>query len=660
MANIFNQKSLLLWKLFIGAFCTVIISALSLFSFPPLEMAEMKLYDANFRLRGVISPPKEIVIATIDDKSLERYGRWPWKRDLIARLVDTLSAADAAVIAFDIIFSENEENDRQLANSISKASNVILPSVFDFHKFDRKPSEKFTAEYAFQKVRNPELFTDFPPITSGKVLLPVQKLRESAMFIAPINIFPDSDGTVRWDSLVIAYGDHLYPSLTLMSAASFLGVPIEKIILDATRGIEIGTAIVPTDRWGRTLVNYYGPGETFPHISIADILDGTVSPDSIANRIVLIGATAVGIYDLRVTPFSAAMPGVEKHANTIASILDKRFITKASPLINLTILIISGALFTLLLIRFKFTGSAVSTALFLLGITTLSTFLFAKIGISINLAAPISNYLCIFLGITSINYTIEEKRARKIRFMFSSYVTQTVVNELINNPEMAKLGGERREVTILFSDVKGFTTFAEQHTPEEVVSILNEYLGKMTDVILKWDGTLDKFIGDAIVVFWGAPILSDAHAEKAVRCALEMSSAMDELKQGWEREGKPQLDAGIGINTGFVLVGNIGAEGKKMDYTIIGDQVNLCSRVESLTRRYDVPILLTENTVQALFKAGAETRLTGLTIKGEERVIVKGKNEPVTMYSLEKSSDKSSKLLLLECPEGEAVKMTEK
>jgi adenylate cyclase len=660
MTNIFNQKSLLLWKLLIGAICTLTVSLLSLLSFPPLEMAEMKLYDANFRLRGTVSPPKDIVIAAIDDKSLERYGRWPWKRDLIARLVDTLSASEAAVIAFDIIFSEKEEHDPQLADSISRASNVILPSVFDFHELKGKPAEILSGEYAYEKIRNPERFNDFPPISASKVLLPVQKLRESAMSVSPINIFPDSDGTVRWDSLAIAYGDHVYPSLPLVTAAAFLGVPSGKITLDATRGAEIGSARVPTDRWGRTLINYYGPGETFQHISIADILDGSVPQDKIANRIVLVGATAVGIYDLRVTPFSAAMPGVEKHASTIASIIDKRFITKASSLINLSILIVSGVLFTLLLVRFKFTGSAVSAALFLAGFMIISTLLFSTYGIYMNLAAPISNILGIFLGITSINYAIEEKRARKIRFMFSSYVTQTVVNELINNPEMAKLGGERREVTILFSDVKGFTTFAEKHTPEEVVSILNEYLGKMTDVILKWDGTLDKFIGDAIVVFWGAPIASDSHAEKAVKCALEMSEAMGELRQRWEKEGKPMLDAGIGINTGFVLVGNIGAEGKKMDYTIIGDQVNLCSRVESLTRRYDVPILLTGNTVQSLLNAGAGNRLSDLTIKGEEKVIVKGKNEPVTIYSIMKSHAFSSHLEVIECPEGEAVKLTEK
>ncbi len=179
--------------------------------------------------------------------------------------------------------------------------------------------------------------------------------------------------------------------------------------------------------------------------------------------------------------------------------------------------------------------------------------------------------------------------------MFSSYVTERIVNELIKNPDMAKLGGERREITLLFSDVRGFTSFSEKHTPEEVVSILNEYLGAMTGIVFKWEGTLDKFIGDAILAFWGAPMHQENHAELAVKCALEMVSTLRQLQQKWPSEGKPALDCGIGINTGEVIVGNIGAEGKKMDYTIIGDHVNLGSRIESLTRKYNVHILMTDS-----------------------------------------------------------------
>src|SRR3989338_1825912 len=184
--------------------------------------------------------------------------------------------------------------------------------------------------------------------------------------------------------------------------------------------------------------------------------------------------------------------------------------------------------------------------------------------------------------------------------MFSSYVTEKIVNELIKNPDMAKLGGERREITVLFSDVMGFTSFSEKHVPEDVVAILNEYLGEMTDIVLRWDGTLDKFIGDAILAFWGAPMRQENHAELAIKCALNMTNRLKDLQKKWQAEGKAMLDCGIGINTGEVIVGNIGAEGKKMDYTVIGDHVNLGSRVESLTKRYDIHILITEFTMERI------------------------------------------------------------
>jgi adenylate cyclase len=244
--------------------------------------------------------------------------------------------------------------------------------------------------------------------------------------------------------------------------------------------------------------------------------------------------------------------------------------------------------------------------------------------------------------------------------MFSNYVTRTIVNELIDNPEMARLGGERREVTVLFSDLVGFTTFSEQHSPEEVVALLNEYLGVMTDVILKWQGTLDKFIGDAIFAFWGAPLPVADHAERAVGCAAEMMREMARLREKWQAEGKPAIHAGIGINTGEALVGNIGAVGKKMDYTVIGDEVNLGSRVESLTRHYRVPILVTAHTVAKLCGDQPDSRLSGLAIRGVERVIVKGKEEPVALYRLEEQSDQSALLVIDACPEGAVVRFTEK
>jgi len=260
---------------------------------------------------------------------------------------------------------------------------------------------------------------------------------------------------------------------------------------------------------------------------------------------------------------------------------------------------------------------------------------------------------------TAYSYAVSERYARRMRTMFSSYVTERVVSELIKNPDMAKLGGERREITVLFADVRGFTTFSEGHAPEEVVAILNEYLGEMTEIVFKWEGTLDKFIGDAILAFWNAPMRQENHAELAVRCALAMISRLGELRKRWESEGRLGLDIGIGINTGEVIVGNIGAEGKKMDYTVIGDHVNLGSRVESLTRKYDVHILITEFTLERIRDKILDNKLGHVCLRGLEKVIVKGKEKPVGIYELV-NLDPGTKPTLMEYEEDKVVRHKEK
>ena len=262
--------------------------------------------------------------------------------------------------------------------------------------------------------------------------------------------------------------------------------------------------------------------------------------------------------------------------------------------------------------------------------------LFTWYGIRLNLIYPLLTVISEGTFIISYGYFVEEKKAREIRRMFSSYVTERVVNELIKNPELARLGGERKEITVLFSDIMGFTGFSEGHAPEEVVAMLNEYLGAMTEVIFKWEGTLDKFVGDEIVAFWGAPLEQKDHAGLAVRCALDMVRKLEELQRKWKSEGKPVLDAGIGINTGEVVVGNIGAEGKKMDYTVIGDHVNVGARIETLTRKYNTHILITEFTLNRIGNLLTTDSLyrTHTSIKGLERVIVKGKERPVEIYEV--------------------------
>lgn len=649
-------------NLFIGFAMTAVIAVFMLIKLSPMETLEEKLYDYRFKIRGPIRPSEKVVIAAIDEKSIERLGRWPWDRDKIARLVKELAEAGAEIIVFDIICCEEERNDPKLAQAIRQAGNVILPVVFEFDRRSNIPDSEFLVKSAFTSITHPEKFNQYSPIMTKRPLIPVPKLIGECMVLGHINMFPDKDGTLRWEAMAIEYNGCLYPSVDLQAATAYLGVPPEKVVLNATEGIQLGEKrYIPTDRHGMSLIYYYGPTRTFKHFSISDILEGTIKPGQFQGKIALIGATAVGIYDLRVTPFSAAMPGIEKHANVISSILENRFLRRATFSTNLIILLASGFLFSLLVVRLKAMNASMMTGVFLLLILGSGYYLFTHQGLWINIVYPSNNLLLIFLGVTAYNYAVEERYAKKIRTMFSSYVTERVVNELIKNPGMAKLGGERREVTILFSDVRGFTSFSEKHTPEEVVSILNEYLGEMTDIIFRWEGTLDKFIGDAILAFWGAPMRQENHAELAMKCALNMVNRLGDLQKKWKSEGKPILDAGIGINTGEVLVGNIGAEGKKMDYTVIGDHVNLGSRVESLTRKYNAHILITEfamNKVSKYIKNGSGS-IGHISIKGIERVIVKGKEKTVEIYEVS-SLEPGSESMVLKLEKDEVVTMKEK
>lgn len=643
----------------IGSLLTILTAGAMLMKLSPFEMLEDKLRDYRFMIRGAVRPEDRIVIAAIDEKSIERLGRWPWDRDRIAQLLDKLTAAGAELITFDIIYSEHEKNDLMLRRAINDAGNVLLPVVFLFDQESESSATESLMGSAFLSVKNREMFREYNPIAAKGVLMPVPELIEDAMGLGFINMFPDADGTLRWESMVIGYNGQLYPSITLKAAITYLGIPPEKVVLDATKGIQVGKRYIPTDRWGRTFINYYGPEQTFKHISISDILDDKIRPELLKGKIVLIGATAIGIYDLRVTPFSAAMPGVEKHASVIASILENSFLKTISFSTDLIALLLSGALFSVIIVRFKAVGASWFTLLSLSVILLSAYYLFAHKGLLVNITYPSINILLIFISNTAYNYMVEERYAKRIRAMFSSYSTERVVNELIKNPDMARIGGERREVTVLFSDVRGFTTFSEKYSPEEVVAILNEYLGAMTEVIFKWEGTLDKFIGDAIVVFWGAPLRQENHAELAVGCALEMVSRLRELQEKWKEEGREPLDMGIGLNTGDVLVGNIGAEGKKMDYTVIGDNVNLGARLESLTRRYDTSILITESTVTRIRSGVEEGKIGHVSVKGLGKVIVKGKKLPVGIYQV-KSLEPGTRSVIVESEEGKVVVLEEK
>lgn len=643
----------------IGIIITLIFSIFAMIKFFPLERLELLVYDVRYHLHGRKALLKDVVIVGIDDKSLDKIGRWPWDRNKIAYIIDSLNSMGAKVIVIDIIFSEPWKDDKILADSIKKAGNVILPVVFDFKSEKSKITDDILYENSFPMVRNSGNFEIFPPISANKILSPLKEFSVNARTLGHINMIPDRDGILRSEILAIEFDGEIFPCISLQAARIAQNLPMEAMILKATDGVQLGGNFIPSDFWGRALIRYYGPEGTTPQISALDIFQNKTDPSKIKDKIVLIGATAVGIYDLRVTPVGI-MSGVEKHANVITSILQKDFITRITNLTNIIIIAFSGIIFSILIVRLKALFGAMLSFVFIGTLYLTTNYFFFNKNIWIDFSYAGSSIIMTYFVITAYRYATEERYARRIRGMFSSYVTERVVNELIKNPGLAKLGGERREVTILFSDVRGFTTFSEKHSPEQVVHILNEYLGEMTDIIFKWEGTLDKFVGDEIVAFWGAPLPQDNHAELAVRCTLEMAGRLNELHEKWKAEDREPLYAGFGLNTGEVIVGNIGAEGKKMDYTVIGDNVNLGARVEGLTRKYNCDIIITEAVINKIRGLIVQDKSWKIKVEGLDRVAVKGKDEPVAIYSIS-SLQQGEECIITECAvDKEVVKFNEK
>ena len=632
--KLLNSKYLLEKPYLLGFVLTVIISLLFLYKFPFFYTLELKNYDLFLKFFKLTKPPNNIVIVGIDDKSLEKVGRWPWSRDKLAKIVDNLIKYNPVAIVFDIILSEPGKNDKVLAESIDNAGNVFLPIIVYFNKKDKAPNP-YVIDYALKVIEPPGGVKYLPP--SGKsVLAPLKIFCEVAAGLGTINIFPDKDGVVRWESLYIGYFNYFIPSMSLEVAAWYLGIPWDMIQVLPGKGIFLGKRyFVPTDRYGRFLIPYYGPTGTFKTISAVDVLKNRINPKEIQGKIVLIGATAVGIYDLRVTPVSPVMPGVEKHANVIEALIQKRFLNWASDYVTLGLILALGIISSLLFNKLKAGTCSFIYLLEIILIVVASIYLFSKQNYFLPIVYPILTTSSVFLTLITLKYGYSEKQSREIKRIFSNYVTEKVVDQLVKNPSMVKLGGERKELSILFSDIRGFTSLSEKLKPEEVVELLNEYFKEMTEVIFNWEGTLDKFVGDAIMVFWGAPIAQEDHAYRAVACAVDMIKKLKALREKWQKEGKPFLNIGVGINTGEVLVGNIGVEGRKMDYTVIGDHVNLASRLEGLNKQYATNIIISEFTLEKLKRTAPKEFLDKIKIESLGKVKVKGKEKAVEIFKVE-------------------------
>lgn len=678
----------------------------------PFRRIENATIDLRFRVfRGPRPATPNIVIVVVDEPSIKEIGRWPWSRAVQARLVEGIAQRGAKVIGLDVIYSEPEvtelkrnlqevrakvqaagatqavrgvldqqlresDTDAQFEQSVRKAGNVVLamplvvPEMKTCQSVEMAPP-KFITSTLFMMVKQASSGDALEAQCATSVVPPLRQFAAAAASLGHAYTIPDRDGVTRYEYLAVRYGDDrdYYPSLGLEVARIYLGIPRDHMSLTLGEGVRLGKVLIPTDQKARMLINHVGKEQSFRYVSATDVIHGRVEADAFAGKAVFVGTAALGTYDQKTTPFSANFPGVEKNATVAENIITQQFLEQSvyDKPIDLALILLFGFGLGMSLPKMRALPGATLAASALFGYAAVAQYMFAYQGLLLAVVYPLFTILVVFVAVTVLRFMTEEKQAKEVRAMFSSYVSPRIVEELIKDPTKAKLGGQRKELTMLFSDVKGFTTLCEQHAPEQVVPLLNEYLTAMTEVVFHWNGTLDKFIGDAVVAFWGAPIDQPNHVELALKCALHMRRRLGELQEGWKARGLPMLDNGIGINTGAALVGNIGAEGKKMDYTMIGDHVNLAARAEGLTRKFSVPIVITEYTADQL--KGLLDRAQGVDKLGRVGrvdlrrlaiVKVKGKAKPVGIYALTSRAHGERSVVTEDEATAEVIEMTDK
>lgn len=605
----------------LGFLSAIISSCIILFLYyqeiPFLERLEGNTLDLMFAVRGQQRPDPAIAIIAIDEKSLGELGRWPWSRRHWSAFLNNVRTLNPRLLILDVWFSEQEAPDVDLGlqNAITASQRAVLPIVFELN------SPTSAADIAFQAIPG-DLVSGSAPLVEGTgVIASLPAFNRAARGIGHINITPDYDGTIRWTPLLIRHKGHVFPSLAL-AASRVLLAPEQSAFLLGER-IVLGRSDVLTDEASRMLINYTGPPGTYPYHSFVDVMQGRVSADHLRDKILFIGATAQGIYDMRATPYSPNTPGVEVNATITDNILNRTFLVRRPPdrLFDMVFILAAGGLFGIIIPRVRAAFALPFAVTVAIGYSALAYHFFRN-GHWLSTVYPVLSLVFAYLSSSAVRLFAGERRVQEIRKMFSNYVSKQVVDELIRDPEKARLGGQQKEITILFSDLKGFTGFSEKHSPREVVSILNEYFAVMADCIIEYNGTLDKFLGDGIMAFWNAPLDQEKHPELAVRCGLEMARRFARLQERWKRESRELLDFGIGINTGEVIIGNVGVAGKKMEYTAIGDQVNITHRIQDQTRVFQRSIIITGNCFEKVREIVDAEELGPVFLKGKEEAVV--------------------------------------
>ena len=652
----------LLYVLIVG---TVIVTSLVLRIWDPSPVARLRslVFDAYQRVSPrAFDPSLPVRIVDIDEDSLKEVGQWPWPRTVLADLVDKLAAGGAAAIGFDMVFPEPDRmspantlrfwpqsealaglreevgklpsNDQIFAEAIAKA-----PVELGFIASPQATSIPETKAGFAHGGDDPKLFAPYYPGAAASL----KELQDAAKGAGSLNWIPEHDQIIRRMPMVIRVGDTLYPSfvadmLRLAQGASTYvvkssGASGEKAFGEKTGivGIKVGDFEIPTEANGQMWIRFT-PESKDRYLSARKVLNGEIGADAIEGRILVIGTSAAGLLDLRATPLDASVPGVSLHAQAIEQILQGAFLQRpdfATPAELLYILVI-GLLIAFLIYRMGALGSAVLGGAAVAAVIGISWYAFDTFGWLVDPIYPAIALTAIYLVGTLVVFLRTEQERNRVRHAFSHYMAPALVERLANDPSRLKLGGETRDMTLLFSDVRGFTSISEGLDAEELTRFLNSLFTPLSNIILDEQGTIDKFMGDAVMAFWNAPLDDSAHPSHACSAALRMMREMENLNERWREEaeakGRPfkPVRLGIGLNTGICCVGNLGSE-TRFDYSVIGDNVNVASRLERQSKTYDVSTVVGESTT---------ARAPDFAFLELDLLKVKGKTEATRAFAL--------------------------
>lgn len=626
------------------------------------------LYDYRLRLTMSQKADSRIVILDIDEKSLKEEGRWPWSRDRLALLMDKLfDGYGVAVAGFDVVFAEKDESSG--FKVLQELGRNQLREVPQFHSVLAQIKPQLDYDNLFAgKIKNRKVVLGYYFTNSasgaeknvsgalpGAVFQPgtfkgrpigfvrwdgyggnLPELQQSAAGAGHFNPLVDPDGEVRRVPMIAEYNGAYYESLSLAVVRTLLGdaklapgyATSKSANYAGLEWLDVATAQgalrIPVDRDVSTLVPYRGGRGSFRYISAADVLHDRIPQAELQNKIVLIGTSAPGLMDMRSTPVAAVYPGVEIHANMVDGILNQNLKQKPPYVLGaeVVLLLVTGVALSVILPLLTPVKATLLAIAALAGTLAGNLMIWHFAGLALPLAGGVVMILCLFALDMSYGYFVEARTKRQITGLFGQYVPSELVDEMSKNPEQVSMEGDSREMTILFSDVRGFTTISEKLDARELTLLMNEFLTPLSRVVYKHRGTIDKYMGDCIMAFWGAPLHDAEHAKHAILAGIEMQQKLRELQPQFKERGWPEIHIGVGINTGRVSVGNMGSE-VRVAYTVMGDAVNLASRLEGITKQYGAGVIVGENTKNAV---------ADFAYRELDLVRVKGKDKPVAIY----------------------------